>query len=157
MKKFLTLIAIVLIFIFTPAISFSLSFSIANENSISAAEREAFALRVELNRLGSSGDPFEREAILRKIIDRSKGTEEAVAAYWDLSDLYLDAFPEEMRQEAREMLELCLKNYPSSPRVTMIKCKLIDLYDAGDPRRAELLKELKSDKSLPNILKASLK
>ena len=157
MKKFLILISIALILIFVPSVSFSLSFSIANESSTSAAEREALAMRVELNRLGSSGDPFEKESILRKIIDRSKGTEEAVAAYWDLSDLYLDAFPEEMRQEAREMLELCLKNYPNSPRVTMIKCKLVELYDTGDPRRAELVKELQNDKSLPNILKASLK
>ena len=156
MKKFWILISAILILIFAPTISFSaLSFSIAGDTSNS--EREALALRVELNRLGSSGDPFEREAILRKIIDLSKGTEEAVAAYWDLADLYLDGFPEERRQEAREMLELCLKNYPSSPRVTMIKCKLVDLYDAGEERHSELIKQLKNDKALPNLLKTSLK
>ena len=61
---------------------------------ISSIEREGQIMRVELNRLGSSGDPSEREAILRKIAERCKGTEEGEAAYWDLADLYLDAFPE---------------------------------------------------------------
>ena len=132
--------------------AFSLSFSLANDNANTIASREALALRVELNRLGSSGDPFEREAILRKIIDICKDSEEAVAAYWDLADLYLDAFPEEMRKESREMLELCLKNYPDSPRASMIKCKLAELYDANDPRRTELTAQIKNDKSLPKIL-----
>lgn len=157
MNKFLRLITALLILIFAPTISLGLSFSIADDVATSPAEREALVLRVELNRLGSSGDPFERETILRKIIDGSKGTDEAVVAYWDLADLYLDAFPEERRKEAREMLELCLKTYPSSPRVTMIKCKLVDLYDNNDPRHTELIKQLQNDKSLPNILKASLK
>lgn len=120
-------------------------------------EREALALRVELNRLGSNGDPFEREKILQKIIDTCKGTEEAVRAYWDLADLYLDGFPEEMRQEACEMLELCLKNYPDSPSASMIKCRLVDLYDAKDERRDELIEQLKDDKTLPNILRTSIK
>ena len=124
---------------------------------ISGLEREALAMRVELNRLGNSGDPFEREAILQKIIDKCKGTEEAVTAYWDLADLYLDGFPDEMRQEAREMLEICLKNYPNSSRASIIKCKLVDLYDEKDSRRAELIKQLQNDKSLPNILRSSLK
>jgi len=155
MKKFFILISAVLILISAPSFSSSLSFSTAPDNSESS--REALALRVEFNRLGSSGDPFERESILQKIIDNCKGTEEAVAAYWDLADLYLDAFPEEKRQEAREILEICLKNYPASPRAAMIKCKLIDLYDTGDSRRAELIKDLQNDKSLPNILRASLK
>ena len=123
---------------------------------VATMEREALAMRVELNRLGSSGDPFERETILQKIIDKCKGTEEAVVAYWDLADLYLDGFPEEMRKEACEMLELCLRTYPNSPRASMIKCKLTELYDAKDERRAELVKELKNDKTLPNILRASL-
>jgi len=156
-NKFLISVLIFVFLIFSPTVSFSLSFSIANEDSALASRREALAMRVELNRLGSSGDPFEREAILRKIIDKSKGTEEAVVAYWDLADLYLDAFPEEMRKEAGEMLELCLKNYPDSPRAAMIKCKLIDLYDKDNPRREELINQLKNDTTLPNILKASLK
>lgn len=142
-----------MILILIPAAAFSLSFSLANDNAKSIASREALALRVELNRLGSSGDPFEREAILRKIIDICKGSEEAVAAYWDLADLYLDAFPDEMRKEAREMLELCLKNYPDSPRVSMIKCKLSELYDANDPRRSELIAQIKNDKSLPSLIR----
>ncbi len=123
---------------------------------VASIEREGMIMRVELNRLGTSGDPFEREAILRKIVDRCKGTEEGEAAYWDLADLYLDGFPEEMRQEAREMLELCLRNYPNSRRASMVKCRLAELYDAGNSRRAELVKQLKNDNSLPNVLKSSL-
>ena len=132
MKKFLTLVLIFILIM--PSVSCALTFSTAP--NLSAPEREA---------------------ILRRIIDRCKGTEEAVSAYWDLADLYLDAFPDEMRQEAREMLELCLKNYPDSQRALMIKCKLTELYDTADPRRAELVKEIKNDKTLPNILRASLK
>ena len=145
--KFLIPISILIfaILFFAPTVSYSLSFSIATENSSSVLSREALAMRVELNRLGTNGDPFEREAILRKIIDASKGTEEAVVAYWDLADLYLDAFPEEMRKESCEMLELCLKNYPNSPRASMIKCKLTELYDKNDPRRAELIKQLQKN------------
>ncbi|MBQ7197010.1 MAG: hypothetical protein IJS40_06330 [Synergistaceae bacterium] len=149
MKKIFALTFAILIFIFLPTIS--------NAADMGALEREALALRVEFNRLGSSGDPFEREAILQKIIDRCKGTEEAVAAYWNLADLYLDGFPEEMRQEAREILEICLKNYPNSPRASMVKCKLVELYDNGDARRSELVRQLQNDKTLPNILRASLK
>lgn len=119
-------------------------------------EREANVMRVELNRLGSSGDPFEREAILRKIIDICKGTEEAEAAYWDLADLYLEGFPDEMRQEAREMLELCLRAYPDTNRALLVKCRLIELYDVKDSRRAELVKQLRNDKSLPNIIRSSI-
>ena len=150
MKKFLILFMFLfLFFIFISSAAFCAD--------ISGLEREALAMRVELNRLGSSGDPFEREAILQKIIDKCKGTEEAVAAYWDLADLYLDGFPEEMRQEAREMLEICLKNYPNSSRASMIKCRLVDLYDAQDLRREELIKQLQNDKTIPNILRSSMK
>lgn len=120
-------------------------------------EREALVLRVELNRLGSSGDPFEREELLRKIIDRAPNTEEGEAAYWDLADLYLDGFPEEMRQEAREMLELCLRSYPNTNRAVLVKCRLVDLYDANDSRRAELVKQLRNESALPSMLKSSLR
>ena len=123
---------------------------------VAGLEREAMVMKVELAGLGSSGDPFEREAILRKIIDKCKGTEEGEAAYWDLADLYLEGFPEEMRQEATEMLELCLKNYPNTRRSVLVKCKLVELYDAKDKRRAELVKQLKSDAGLPSMLKSSL-
>lgn len=119
-------------------------------------EREARIIRVELNRLGSSGDPFEREALLRSIIDRCRGTEEGEMAYWDLADLYLDGFPEEMRKEAREVLELCLRAYPNTNRALLVKCRLVDLYDAGDPRRAELVRQLSSAQELPAMLKVSL-
>lgn len=123
---------------------------------VASLEREAMVMKVELNGLGSSGDPFEREAILRKIIDKCKGTEEGEAAYWDLADLYLEGFPEEMRQEAREMLELCLKNYPNTRRSVLVKCRLVELYDAKDKRRAELIRQLKNDGGLPSMLKSSL-
>lgn len=129
---------------------------ILHATDLVSLEREANILRVEFNRLGSSGDPFEREAILRKIIDNCKGTEEAESAYWSLADLYLNEFPEEMRQEACEMLELCLRSYPSSNRAVLVKCRLIELYDANNPRRSELIRQLQQDKSLPNILKQSL-
>ena len=106
--------------------------------------------------MGSSGDPFERESILRKIIDRCKGTEEAEIAYWDLADLYLEGFPEEMRQEACEMLELCLKNYPKTRRSVLVKCRLVDLYEIKDTRRAELIKQLKNESALPTMIKNTL-
>ena len=123
---------------------------------IVSIEREGMILKSEYNRLGTNGDPFEREAVLKRIIDRCKGTEEGEAAYWDLADLYLEGFPEEMRQEAREMLELCLKNYPKTRRSVLVKCRLVDLYDAKDKRRAELVKQLKNDSGLPSLLKSSL-
>ena len=123
---------------------------------VAGLEREAMVMKVELAGLGSSGDPFEREAILRKIIDKCKGTEEGEAAYWDLADLYLEGFPEEMRQEAAEMLELCLKNYPNTRRSVLVKCRLVELYDAKNNRRAELIKQLKNDSGLPTMLKSSL-
>lgn len=123
---------------------------------ISSIEREGMIMRVELNRLGSDVEPEEREAILKKIAERCKGTEEGESAYWDLADLYLEGFPEEMRKEARDTLELCLKAYPNSQRSVMVKLKLAELYDAGTPRRAELIKQLKNDSSLPSVLKSSL-
>ena len=151
MKKFL-MINLFLLVIFS---AFPTNLFAAEK--ISDVEREAFALRVELNRIGNSGDPFEREAILRKIIDISKGTEEGENAYWDLADLYLDGFPEEMRKEAIETLELCLRAYPNSSRAAMTKCKLIDLYDAKDSRRAELVQQVQNDKTLPAVLRNSIK
>ncbi len=124
---------------------------------IASIEREGMIMRVELNTLGANADPSEREAILKKIAERCKGTEEGESAYWDLADLYLEGFPEEMRKEAQETLELCLKTYPNSRRASMVKCKLAELYDAGTPRRAELIKQLQNDGTLPNILRSSLK
>ncbi len=120
---------------------------------IVSLEREAQVLRVNLR---TADDASEKEAILRKITDTCKGTEEAEAAYWDLADLYLNEFPEERRQEAAEMLELCLRTYPNSNRSTMIKCRLIDLYDSRSKRRAELINQLKNDKNVPEFLKESL-
>lgn len=124
---------------------------------IASIEREGMIMRVELNTLGANADPSERETILKKIAERCKGTEEGESAYWDLADLYLEGFPEEMRKEAQETLELCLKTYPNSRRASMVKCKLAELYDAGTPRRAELIKQLQNDGTLPNILRSSLK
>ncbi len=120
---------------------------------IVSLEREAQILRVQLR---SADDVTEKEAILRKIIDTCKGTEEAEAAYWDLADLYLNDFPSERKREAAEMLELCLRAYPNSNRSTMIKCRLIDLYDVRNKRRAELINQLKNDKNVPEMIKNSL-
>ena len=122
---------------------------------ISSVEREGLIMRVELNRLGTSSDPAEREALLRKIAERCKGTEEGEAAYWDLADLYLEGFPEERRKEAADVLEQCLRNYPNSRRAAMVKCRLVELYDAGTPRRSELVRQLKNDNSLPTALKST--
>ena len=124
--------------------------------NVVSIEREGMILRSEFNRLGSSGDPFEREAVLRKIIDTCKGTEEGEMAYWDLANVYLNEFPEEMRTEARDMLEECLKNYPNTRRAVLVKCRLVDLYEAKDSRRAELVRQLKKDSGLPSMLKASI-
>lgn len=123
---------------------------------ISAIEREGLIMRVELNTLGADSEPSEREEILKKIAERCKGTEEGESAYWDLADLYLGGFPEEMRKEAQETLELCLKAYPNSRRSVMVKCKLAELYDAGTPRRAELIRQIKNDGTLPNVLRSTL-
>ena len=120
---------------------------------IVSLEREAQVLRVNLR---SAESASEKEAILRRIIDTCKGTEEAEAAYWDLADLYLNEFPTERRQETAEMLELCLRTYPNSNRSTMIKLKLIDLYDAKNKRRTELINQLRSDKNVPEIIRSSL-
>ena len=123
---------------------------------IVSIEREGMILRSEFNRLGSSADPFEREAVLQKIIEQCEGTEEGEMAYWDLANVYLDEFPEEMRNEARNMLEECLKNYPNTRRAVLVKCRLVDLYEAKDSRRAELVKQLKKEPGLPTMLKASI-
>ena len=123
---------------------------------VASIEREGMIMRVELNTLGANADPSEREAILKKIAERCKGTEEGESAYWDLADLYLEGFPEEMRKKAQETLELCLRNYPNSRRAAMVKCKLAELYDAGTPRRAELIRQIKNDGTLPNIVRSSL-
>lgn len=144
MRKVIALLAVMLL----PVCSYGAD--------VASVEREGLVMRVELNRLGTSGDPFEREAILKKIAERCKGTEEGEAAYWDLADLYLDGFPEEMRKEAREVLELCLKTYPNSRRTAMVKCRLVSLYDSGNSRRAELVRQLKNDSTLPSVLKSSL-
>ncbi|MBQ7733015.1 MAG: hypothetical protein IJT58_03240 [Synergistaceae bacterium] len=146
MRKFI----IITIITFTLTLTFTALGAFCAE--VSSLERDAMILRVELNRLGSDGDPLEREAILREIIDTCKGTEEAEAAYWDLADLYLDAFPEERRQEACEMLELCLKNYPETKRSVLVKCKLVELYDKNNARRAELITQIKNDKSVPKYI-----
>ena len=129
------------------------TFGCAFGADIVSLEREAQVLRVNLR---SAENASEKEAILRRIIDTCKGTEEAEAAYWDLADLYLNEFPSERRQEAAEMLELCLRTYPNSNRSTMIKLKLIDLYDAKNKRRAELINQLRSDKNVPEMIRSSL-
>lgn len=123
---------------------------------VSSVEREGMMMRVELNRLGTSAAPSERETLLRKIAERCKGTEEGERAYWELADLYLEGFPEEKRDKAREILELCIKTYPNSLRASMVKCRLAELYDNGSPRRKELVRQLKNDNTLPNFLRSTI-
>ena len=143
MKRMIVFVIVILGFTFGAAFS----------ADIVSLEREAQVLRVNLR---GADSPSEKEAILRKIIDTCKGTEEAEAAYWDLADLYLNDFPSERRREAAEMLELCLRTYPNSNRSTMIKLRLIDLYDAKNKRRTELINQLKSDKNVPEMMRSSL-
>lgn len=132
-------------------LGFTCVFALAAD--IVSLEREAQVLRVNLRNADS---PSEKEAILRRIIDTCKGTEEAEAAYWDLADLYLNDFPSERRREATEMLELCLRTYPNTNRSTMIKLRLVDLYDARNKRRAELINQLRNDKNVPEMIRSSL-
>lgn len=124
---------------------------------VSSVEREGMMMRVELNRLGTSAEPSERETLLRKIAERCKGTEEGERAYWDLADLYLEGFPEEMRDKAREILEQCIKAYPNSLRASMVRCKLAELYDTGSARREELVRQIKKDNMLPEFLRSGMK
>ncbi len=123
---------------------------------VALIEREGMVIRAELNRLGSDADPAEKETLLRKIAERCRGTEEGEAAYWDLADLYLDGFPDEMRDKARNILELCLKSYPNSLRSGMIKCRLAELYDSGSSRRNELVKQVKNDSRLPSVIRSTI-
>ncbi|MBR1658478.1 MAG: hypothetical protein IJ697_08445 [Synergistaceae bacterium] len=123
---------------------------------IQAVEREGMIIRAELNRLGNDADPSERETLLKRIAERCRGTEEGEAAYWDLADLYLEGFPDEMRDKARNILELCLKTYPNSLRSGMIKCRLAELYDAGSARRAELVRQVKNDSRIPAVIQSTI-
>lgn len=124
-------------------------------SAVEAKEREALELRVELNRLGS--DPFERESILRRIAEGCSGSEGAEAAYWSLTDLYLDAFPEPREKEARGALELLLKRYPESRWRLQAKCRLLALCDPKEARAGQLRKELLADPELPAVLKGALR
>ncbi|MBR1439223.1 MAG: hypothetical protein IJ587_11890 [Synergistaceae bacterium] len=123
---------------------------------VQAVEREGMIIRAELNRLGNDADPSERETLLKRIAERCRGTEEGEAAYWDLADLYLEGFPDEMRDKARNILELCLKTYPNSLRSGMIKCRLAELYDAGSARRAELVRQVKNDSRIPAVIQSTI-
>lgn len=122
-----------------------------------ARERTARELNVELNRLGSSGDPVEREAVLRRIVEQCAGVEEAEAAHWSLTDLYLDAFSEPREEDARDVLERFLKQYPNSRWTTQAKCRLLALCDAKGDRAAQLRRELSGDDALPQALRAAIR
>ena len=131
--------------------------ALAAGEGLSERERLGLELQVELNRLGSSGDPMEREALLRRMTDECQGTEAAEGAYWSLSDLYLDAFPDPRVKEACEVLELFLKQYPGSPWAGQAKCRLLALYDGKDTRAAQIKRELLADGGLPQGVKGFLK
>ena len=117
--------------------------------------QEALIARIEFNRLGNS-NPDEREKLLKQIIAKSPDTEEAQAAYWDLAELYLAAFDEERRLDAEKTLEKFLERYPQSDWSLNFKLKLFELYDAKNPERAHLKKDILNDKALPFMLKSSL-
>lgn len=135
----------------------SLIFVIAFANFANAYElfnpvHEALIMRVEWRR---AANPEEREEILKRIIENSPETEEAEAAYWDLAELYLGGFPEERRADAENVLKEFLGNYPNSEWALNFRLKLLDLYDAKNPERIALKKEILNDKSLPAVLRAS--
>ncbi|MCR4819004.1 MAG: hypothetical protein K5841_08630 [Fretibacterium sp.] len=128
----------------------------AGEN-LSDREQLGLELQVELKRLGSSGDPTEREALLHRIAGECQGTEAAEAAYWSLSDLYLDSFANPEVTKAREVLELFLKQYPDSRWAGQAKYRLLALYDGKDARATQLRRELLADSGLPQGVKGYLK
>ena len=142
--------ALLILFMLLPA-------ALAAGEELSEREHTGLELQVELNRLGSSGDPLEREALLRRMVEECQGTEAAEAACWSLSDLYLDAFPDPRMKEAREALELFLKQYPDSPWAAQAKCRLFALYEGTDARSSQLKRELLADSGLPQGVKAFLK
>ena len=47
-----------------------------------------------------------------------------------------------------------LDNYPNSEWALNFRLKLLDLYDAKNPERIALKKEILNDKSLPAVLRA---
>lgn len=126
----------------------------AAEDGRAAMERAAMELDVELVRMGQGGDPVEREEILRKIASH-EGTEEAEAALWALSSLYLDAFDEPRIAEARAVLEELIDRGSRYP--THAKCRLLALCDAGEERAAQLRAELSKEASLPRSMKGMLR
>ncbi|MCR5346537.1 MAG: hypothetical protein K6E38_02070 [Fretibacterium sp.] len=156
-KIFLRGTAFALLLILPPAL--------AAGEELSERENTGLELQVELNRLGSSGDPLERETLLRRLINECQGTESAEAACWSLSDLYLNAFASPEVKKAREVLEFFLKQYPDSRWTTQVKCRLLDLYSVkigsapqGDSQRAsQIRRELLADKGLPQLMKGFLK
>ena len=77
-------------------------------------------------------DASERETLYLRMIDECPDTELAEEAYWALSNLYLDDFDEPKEDKAREILELFLKQYPSSQWVSHVESRL--LWLRGDAR-----------------------
>ena len=146
MLKFKILICIV-IFIF--------SCSICPAQVINP-EQEAQILRVEFNRLGSSGDPVERENILKQIISKYPNTDGAQLAYWNLADLYLNAFDDEKLNDAVNILETFLKNYPNSEWRLNFELRLFEMYDNKNTRKEQLKQKILNEKYLPAMLKAQL-
>jgi len=70
-------------------------------------------------------DASEREALYLRMIDECPDTELAEEAYWALSNLYLDDFDEPKEDKAKEILELFLERYPSSPWTTHVESRLL--------------------------------
>ena len=133
------------------------SIAAAEQKPAGNAEQTALELRVQLTRLGNDGDPAAREAIWKKIIEQCPNTEEAEAAFWALSNLYLDDFEEPREPQAREVLEQFLKRYPDSRWTSQVKCRLHFLcVGVDDERAAQLRGELLKDKALPQVLRTAL-
>ena len=69
-------------------------------------------------------DISERETLYLRMIDECPNTELAEEAHWALSNLYLDDFDEPKEDEAREILGLFLKRYPSSRWALQVEDRL---------------------------------
>ena len=132
-------------------------------SALSDKERLGLSLQAELARVNVKDDPqslIEREAVLRDIINRCAGTEEAENAYWSLADLYLDAFNEPNEEKACEILEKYLSRYADSRWAVQVKCRLLALYSGNadkTERALELKRDLERGGEIPNLLKANLR
>ena len=126
-------------------LSFILTFcsSFASELSESGQELRANELKVLITRTPAS-EVSAREKLYLALIRECPDTEAAQEAFWSLSNLYTDDYPEPREDSAGEILELFLKQYPDSVWCPHVKNRLIRLYGNTDKyaRIADLCEDL---------------